>query len=223
MNKSKTNATVTVIIAVVLAGAVGWYIGDRLCASSNEHDHASIVESDKKLALYTNMRQLWAEHMQYTYSTVDAYFNNQNELQPSLDRLLQNQKDIGDAIRPVYGNEAADKLTGLLKTHINSAVPVLAAAKSGDTDALNKAVADWHANAKDIADFLSAANPDNWPESATEPMLKKHIDTTITYATDLAKGDYAQAIKDYDEASAHMIMLADTLSKGVIAQHADKF
>jgi hypothetical protein len=176
-----------------------------------------------QIGLYNAMRQLWSEHMQWTYATVDAFFHNQDGLQASLDRLLANQADIGAAIVPFYGQEAGDQLTDLLTTHINQAVPVLTAAQAGDTAALETALADWYANAAEIADFVSAANPENWPQSATRPMLEGHIDTTVVYATDLLQGNYAAAIEHFDEAAHHMMMLADTLAAGLIAQFPDQF
>ena len=54
-------------------------------------------------------------------------------------------------------------------------------------------------------------------------MLKTHIEQTTAYSVDLLKGDYAQAIKDYDKAFKHMMMLADTLAAGIIAKYPDKF
>ena len=213
------------ISATVLAG----------CSSSASSSHgthaagaavpASAVSprTTAQIGLYTAMHQLWSQHMEWTYATVDAFFHNQKSLQPTLHRLLQNQRDIGAAIVPFYGQTAGDKLTNLLLTHINDAVPVLQAAQSGDSAALNKAMNAWYANAKQIADFLSAANPRNWPTSATEPMLKEHITQTTAYSVDLLKGNYAQAITDYGKAEQHMAMLADVLSKGIIAQFPRKF
>ena len=130
---------------------------------------------------------------------------------------------IGAAIVPFYGQEAGDQLTALLTTHIEQAVPVLTAAQDGDQDALDQALADWYGNAEEIADFLSAANPDNWPRSATRPMMEAHIDTTTIYAVDLLGGDYTAAIADYEMALEHMTMMADTLSAGLIAQFPDQF
>ncbi|AXT85235.1 hypothetical protein C6I20_08560 [Aeromicrobium sp. A1-2] len=173
--------------------------------------------------LNSAMRGLWADHMQWTWSSVDAFFHNPKGLQAQLDRLLQNQKDIGAAIVPYYGQDAATQLTDLLTTHIKDAVPVLTAAQKGDNAALEKASDEWYRNAKEIADFLTKANPDNWPTSATEPMMKTHIDQTIAYSVDLLKGNYAQAVKDYDAAELHMLMMGDTLAQGIIAQFPDKF
>lgn len=219
------------IAAAVLSG----------CSSSSDSSHASrprtapvaaaataspttaAPDSAAEISLYTTMRQLWAQHMEWTYATVDAFFHDQKALKPTLDRLLQNQRDIGAAIVPYYGKAAGDKLTALLLTHIEDAVPVLQAAQAGDSAALNKAINAWYANARQIADLLSSANPANWPRSATQPMLKTHITQTTAYSVDLLKGSYAQSITDYGKAEAHMMMLADTLSKGIIAQFPAKF
>jgi hypothetical protein len=192
-------------------------------ASTTTHPHEEPTDVDAQIGLNSAMRDLWTDHMQWTWSTVDAFFHNQDGLQPQLDRLLANQADIGSAIVPFYGQDAGDQLTALLTTHIEQAVPVLTAAQAGDGASLESALSDWYGNAEEIADFLSAANPDNWPQSATRPMMEGHIDTTVAYATDLLNGDYASAIEHFDEATDHMMMLADTLAAGVIAQFPEQF
>jgi hypothetical protein len=176
-----------------------------------------------RTALYAAMRQLWAQHVHWTYSTVEAFFHNPAALQATQDRLLRNQHDIGNAIAPYYGRAAADELTDLLLTHIEDSGPVLQALKDGDAAALKKAMGIWYANAQQIADFLSAANPEFWPRSVTEPALRTHITQTAAYATDLFHADYTKAITDFDAAEAHMAMVADLLSKGIIGQFPGRF
>jgi hypothetical protein len=183
----------------------------------------SCGKDSKAQQLHTAMQKLWADHMIWTYVTVDAFFHNQTALQPSLDRLLQNQKDIGAAIVPFYGQAAGNRLAALLTTHINQAVPVLSAAKNGDQSALKKALDDWYANAKEIADFLTTANPRNWPATATEHMMKMHIDQTTTYAVDLLKNDFTNAVKHFDEARQHMAEMGAVLASGIIKQFPEKF
>ncbi|PKW00246.1 hypothetical protein ATK30_0343 [Amycolatopsis echigonensis] len=214
------------LAATLLAGCSSAGSSDASAASGMHMTSGAATTApnpQKQIALYTAMRTLWTDHMQWTYGTVKAFFHNPDSLQPTLDRLLRDQKDLGAAIVPYYGQAAGDKLAALLTTHIQQAVPVLKAAQANDKAALDKAMADWYANAKEIADFLSGANPKNWPTSATEPMMKEHIDQTTTYSVDLLKGDYTKSIKDYDAASEHMMMLSDTLAKGIIAQFPDKF
>ena len=169
------------------------------------------------------MHKLWADHMQWTYATVDAYFNNPAGLQAQLNRLLKNQEDIGAAIVPYYGQAAGDQLTTLLKGHINGAVPVLAAAKNNDQAALDIAVTNWRANAKEIADFLSAANPQNWEQDHMRTHMDVHITQTIAYSVDLLQQNYNQAVIDYDTAFNHMMHNASYLSEGIAKQFPDKF
>jgi hypothetical protein len=104
-------------------------------------------------------------------------------------RLLQNQVDIGDAIKPFYGDAAGEQLTALLHDHITIAVEILQAAKAGDTDAFNDANARWYANANDIADFLSAANPKFWPRDMMRADMKTHLDQTLAEAAHELAGD----------------------------------
>lgn len=185
--------------------------------TTHTHDHAAQAD------LQAAMRTLWAQHMEWTWSTVDAFVQESPGPQAQLDRLLRNQKDIGDAIAPYYGDAAAKQLTELLTTHINEAVPVLTAAKAGDDAALKKALDDWYVNAQQIADFLSSANPDSWDKDAVRDMMKTHIDTTVGYATAALGGDYVTAVANFDAAEEHMMHMADTLSAGIIAQFPDRF
>lgn len=215
------NPLLWILVALIIGGGIGYTFGAQKALMAPA---GSTLEVSKQgLSLYQTMRELWSDHMKWTYATVEAFYHDQAALQPTLNRLLQNQKDIGAAVASVYGKEAGDNLIGLLTTHIQQAVPVLKAAKSNDKAALDQALSDWYLNANEIAGFLSAANPQSWPKSATEPLMKQHIEMTTAYAVDLLKGDYAKAIKDFDVAHQHMMNLADLLASGMITQFPNKF
>jgi hypothetical protein len=74
-------------------------------------------------------------------------------------RLLRNQEDIGNAIKPFYGEDAGNWLTDLLNGYILVAVDLLKAAKAGDSNATAVSEKEWYQNADEIATFLSSANP----------------------------------------------------------------
>jgi len=190
--------------------------------SSSAHANAKHEDSSAVTALHSAMRTLWAQHMEWTYATVVAFAGDSPALQATITRLLRNQADIGTAVAGYYGPAAGKQLTDLLTTHINEAVPVLTAAKAGDTAALTKAVDDWYANAQAIADFLSSANP-AWKQGEMRQMMKEHITQTIGYASAALGGNYADAVTKYDEAEAHMTEMADMLSDGIVAQFPAKF
>ena len=73
-------------------------------------------------------------------------------------RLLQNQTDIGNAVKPFYGKAAGNALTAELRKHILIAADVIAAAKAGDQAKLADAQARWEQNADDIADAPEQAS-----------------------------------------------------------------
>ena len=95
--------------------------------------------SAKQLAFHDAMRKLWEDHVTWTRLFIVSFAADLPDLEQTTNRLLQNQVDIGDAIKPFYGKAAARQLTDLLTTHITTAATLLQAAKDGDTDAFNEA------------------------------------------------------------------------------------
>src|SRR6202008_3667554 len=97
----------------------------------------------------------------YTRNYIISALGNLPDTGIVLARLMRNQEDIGNAVKPYYGEAAGQRLTSLLKEHIAIAGDVVAAAKSGDPGELNMQERRWSDNGRAIADFLAAANP-NW-------------------------------------------------------------
>jgi len=136
-------------------------------------------------------------------------------------RLLRNQDDIGNAIVPYYGEDAGHKLTDLLKQHILIAVELVGAAKAGDNDRFAKEDARWTSNAEDIAHFLSGANP-NWPHADVMDLLAQHLKLTKDEATAILQKDYGRAVDVFDDIYNEIIVLADALFDGLVAQFPER-
>jgi hypothetical protein len=178
---------------------------------------------DKSLAFQNAMRKLWEDHVTWTRLYIVSVAANLPDRDATAQRLLRNQADIGNAIKPFYGNEAGDKLTALLRTHILTAADLLAAAKAGNTTKVNDASKRWTANADEIATFLSAANPSAWPAVEMRSMMRRHLDLTLQEATARLKADWAADIAAYDKVHDQILEMADMLSAGIIRQFPDKF
>jgi hypothetical protein len=168
------------------------------------------------------MRKLWEEHITYTRNYIISDLANLGDKSKIAERLLRNQVDIGDAIKPVYGDEAGNKLTALLKEHIVIATKVVDAAKKNQGKALATSSADWKKNGDDIANFLSEANP-NWKKADMQEMLEKHLSFTTDEVTSRLKKKWDKDIEAYDKGHDHMLMFADELTSGIVKQFPEKF
>ena len=174
-------------------------------------------------AFHDDMRKLWEDHITWTRLVIIGVFEDSPGLDSSVQRLLQNQVDIGDAIKPFYGEEAGEQLTALLTDHILIAAEILQAAKINDTVALEDAIGRWYANADDIAVFLNAANPRHWPLEEMKAMMREHLDLTLKEAVTYLEGDYEASVAAYDEVHLQALEMADMLSMGIIKQFPKKF
>ena len=168
------------------------------------------------------MRRLWMDHTVYTRLYIVSALATLPDAEALAGRLLRNQDDIGNAIVPFYGEVAGKKLTELLKGHIMIAVEVVAAAKDGDQKKFAEADKKWIANADEIAAFLSSANP-NWPMKAAADLLHLHLQLIREFVTARLAKNYAEDVKKLDEYFTEGMLIADTLSEGVIKQFPNKF
>lgn len=211
-------------LAVATAGALAFATSSFATATverSAAPHHAPATVT--KRAFHDGMRRLWVDHVTWTRLFIVSFVGDLPDLQATTDRLLQNQEDIGDAVKPFYGRAAGDALTGLLTEHILTAADVLAAAKAGDTAAFEQATDAWYDNAREIARFLHDANPKNWPLPDLRSMMKEHLDLTLQEAAEQLGGDYAASVATYDQVETSILHMADMLSSGVIKQFPNKF
>lgn len=183
----------------------------------------TVTYADSRSSFQDAMRRLWSDHVAYTRLFIVSAAAGSADKDATTQRLLQNQTDIGNAVAGFYGRAAGDKLTALLKDHIVIAASIVTAAKAGDTAKVTSENKRWHDNATDLAKFLHGANPKNWPEATLQTALFAHLDQTLSEASNQLKGNYAASMKDYDRAMDHMLMVADILTDGIVAQFPAKF
>jgi hypothetical protein len=182
----------------------------------------SVSYSSNEADLRTAMRKLWEDHITYTRNYIISALADLPDSDAISKRLLRNQDDLGNAIKPYYGDAAGQKLTALLRDHILIAGDVVKAAKAGDNAQLTTAQKRWSDNGKAIAAFLSSANP-NWSKPELESMLQKHLDLTTGEVVGRLHKDWAADIASYDAGHEHMLKFADILTAGIAKQFPTKF
>ena len=212
-------ATVGAAPALAPAAAYG---GD---GHSGEHAAATKQHgvSAKRLALHNEMRRLWEDHITWTRLFIVSAVAGLPETEATTQRLLRNQRDIGDAIKPFYGRRAGERLTSLLEEHIMLAAQLVGAAKAGDQAAVESHSKAWYRNANQIANFLNRANPRHWPRREMRSMMRSHLDLTLAEAVAHLQGDHRKSIRTYDRVHRQILAMADMLSDGIAAQFPRRF
>src|SRR3990172_10251888 len=106
------------------------------------------------------LRKLFTDHAVWTKIFIDAFLSNLPPEQITLivQRLKQNQDDIGNGVRPFVGNQKANLLAKLLWEHIQSASATAISAKEKRPDLQNKINLQMM-NSDQVAQALSNLNP----------------------------------------------------------------
>jgi hypothetical protein len=212
-----------VLAAIALASMIAVLAVSDAAASGRSSHPSTRALTPKALAFHDDMRALWEAHGSGTRMVIVSFVGNLPNVQAEEQTLLQNQVDIGNAVKPYYGRSAGNKLTKLLKEHILGAVTVLVAAKSGDKNQLAQAEAAWSANGRQIADFLHAADPHFLSRTAARRMMRVHLQQVIEQAVDELTGNYAASANAFGPYIRHILDMADMISGGIIRQFPSRF
>jgi len=216
-------ALVAALVAIALSGGPSAQAHSTAAHGAKATAAAKGKITKQELALRNEMRRLWEDHITWTRLAIISLTTESPDTEATVARLLANQTDIGNAIKPFYGTAAGNALTELLRDHILIAADLVLAAKAGDQATLADAQARWEANARDIARLLNSANPSHWKLDALQAMLNEHLRLTTEEAVARLQGDWAADVAAYDRIHHHALQMADTLSKGIVKQFPRRF
>ena len=208
---------------VAFAAALGALAVSSSSAMGHDHHATPRVQSSKAVALRMDMRKLWEDHITWTRLAIISLESGTPDTQATVGRLLKNQTDIGNAVKPFYGKAAGNALTGLLREHILIAADVIASAKAGAKDKLADSQARWVQNADQIAATLHKVNPRNWKLGAMKAEMHKHLDLTTQEAVTRLQGNWAGDVAAYDKVHRHILHMSDMLSAGIVKQFPKRF
>jgi hypothetical protein len=185
--------------------------------------HSSPALSAKAVALRTDMRKLWEDHITWTRLAIISLEGGTPDTDATVARLLRNQTDIGNAIKPFYGQAAGNELTKQLREHILIAADLIAAAKAGDQAKLADAQARWQQNADGIAALLHSVNPRYWKLPVMKAEMRMHLNLTTEEAVARLQGNWTADVAAYDQVHDHILHMSDLLSSGLIKQFPRHF
>jgi hypothetical protein len=228
-------------IPIALTALVAFFSALAALAVSNGHDahahgheahhaagpatitHGPAAPTQSQVALRSEMRRLWEDHITWTRLAIISLTTDSPDTDATVGRLLKNQTDIGNAVKPFYGKAAGNELTRQLRRHILIAADVVAAAKAGDTVKLAAAQARWAKNGKDIAAVLASVNPRFWRLDDMNAELRTHLRLTTDEVVARLQGNWNADVAAYDKIHRHALHLSDLLSDGLIKQFPRRF
>jgi hypothetical protein len=188
-----------------------------------KHMGAGVQETTKSVELREALRDLWVGHVFWVRNVALATrLGDTGAATVAEENVVKNARAIADAVIPVYGKPAADKLFGLLAGHYGAVKEYMTASYAGDKGGKDAAVDKIKANATEIAGFLSSANP-NLPKETLVALLYAHGGHHMAQIDAFAKKDYAAEAGIWTAMNEHMLMIADALGKGIVKQFPDKF
>ena len=209
------------VLVAALALALGGLALVLAPGSHSNHSTVSAASRADRWELHDSMRQLWEDHIVWTRMAIISIVDERPDQTVAVNRLLQNQVHVGDAIKPFYGEAAGDALTGLLQEHIVGAAVLLDAARTQvGFDEAKKA---WYANGDEIGAFLADANPRNWDRAEMQAMMADHLELTLAEGVARLQSNYAADVAAYDEIHVQILHMADMLSDGIMRQFPRRF
>ncbi len=194
-------------------------------ATHDGHDaHANAPASAQSVApkLDAALRGLWQGHVQHTrdYALAVKAGDSANAGKAAT-AVVDNARQIADAVAGFYGADAGQAMLKLLGTHWGAVQALTNAEHAGDRNAATQAAKDLADNAGAIAKFLAAANP-YLPEDAVRGLLMAHGAHHQAQIGEIMRGDMQAEARTWAAMRAHMDTIADALASALARQFPDK-
>ncbi len=221
-SKTMGATAVTAVVALVIGLVIGygvWHKKDNQTTNST----TAVTSSTKAADLRASLVSLGTQHQELAHKAVDAALDGSPDAEAAKAQLIQNGKDISDAVGSVYGQAAGQKFDDIWNVHLVDFVKYAVAAKSGDEAGKMAAAQDIDTNyTKPISMLLASANP-NLPEKTVETAFREHIDMTAQAVDDHVKGDYTAEQALIVQSSAHIKDIMSILAGAIVKQYPAKF
>lgn len=194
----------------------------QMASCEDDDSRKQVLFTQPEIGLMNTMRALWEQHVAWTRMTIISIAANLPDQELVSQRLLRNAKDMGNVLKPLYGNKAANEFSYLIREHLLIAARLVEAAKAGNTSEAASAERAWYENADEIANFLNSINP-NLPAAAVREMFYQHLALTKSEAVARLSGNFAKDIAVYDKIQRQALAMADAITAGIVKQFPQVF
>lgn len=166
----------------------------------------SALQVDLRAALV----KLFIDHGVFTALVLKSIVDGGRDTTVLLNRLNQNQHNIGDQLKPILGEAFGNELTNVLLEHIKLAGAVITAAAKNDLT-LDDKITQLFDNSDEVAAVLTSINPDKLPYEVTQRMFHIHNQFIIDMTIHRLNHDYQNEITLFDAYIGELIQMANSI------------
>lgn len=172
--------------------------------------------------LQATLRQLWLGHVTHTRDYAFAVKGaDANAAKHAAQAVVDNARQLSDAVAGFYGKAAGEKMMTLLGGHWGAVKALTDAAPHHDKTASAKAMTTLMGNAGEIAAFLAGANP-NLPEDTVRGLLVAHGGHHQAQIEQVMNNDLQGEARTWTQMRAHMDTISDALAGAIAKQFPEK-
>jgi hypothetical protein len=179
------------------------------------HSHANRCMTRSEHEFRSFHRLLWEQQVSWTRMAIISLVFKLPDVDEVLTRLLRNATDMGNAIKPFYGEEIGSRYAALIREHLVIAKDLVVAAIAGNQQEVAAQDRKWHANGDAVSEFLSNINPFLSKEEVRK-MWYTHLNQTTTEAVSMIKKDFKTDVAVFDDIEANVLLMADAISDAIV-------
>lgn len=214
---TKTSGILTVwtILALLIGGVGGYFIGRSLGFVSGE-------TKEKSVELNNNMRKEWINHIVLTHEYMRATMSDNPDSKIFTDAAMENAENIAGIFGEYYEGDVEQKLSDLFKTHVNLTKDNIEAIKRNDEAIMDNLEESLKNNTNEIANYLNSINPD-WDKTELTAMINEHLAFVMGLTESVKDKNTDEELEGIEENMDHIIEMADSFTNGIVNQFKDKF
>lgn len=217
MKKDNKLIPVSLIIALIIGGAAGYFLGNTSVSSSSSSGGSS---DNSKLA--KNLGKVWSDNLIWTHNYIVAFISGSPDSPDAARRILKNNEEMANIFMEYYGNNVGIKLSNLLARRSEIISDMILSAKSGDNLKFNSGLKKLDENSQEIAEFLNSVNLVHFKKSEILNVMNNYNDSIIKLISARIKNNWNDYIFEFDRAYDEALFISGKISDGINRQFSEK-
>lgn len=217
MKKDNKVIPVWLILAFIIGGAAGYFLGHTSISSSFSGDNLA-----KNSKLTENLNKVLSDNLIWTHNYIVAFISGSPDSPDAARRILKNNEEIASIFTDYYGNSAEIKFSNTLKRRSEIISDMVLSAKTGDSSKFNLEIKKLDENSKEAAEFLNSINSVYFKKSEISNAFSDYNSSIIKLISARVKNNWTDYNFEFDKARGEAIFIADKISNGIKRQFPEK-